>query len=412
MKKNLLLVAAFTLTAIGAHAQTSTQVIGEFPTMDGGMEGQIATTTASSTRTSTTWSVSSTNSSDVRTIGDDGAIARSGTFYVELQMSNTANNNRWNSPTLGAGAIPFDTEYTVQFFYNAAADLGADLTGGTYINGTASGSGQSTAVTSTFVPNQWVKAFATRNSARTDQTTALGQTFGAIRVVNDGGSTSNPVNGPGTTLTKYDDFVVYAGPLDDTAPDAPTATGTSADYSYAGGSATLTWVAPSTGVDGGGYVVVSYATVPNADNDLNQNGIYAVGNTTTNGTGSLVGTVRYIGTAATATFPAPIDQVYKVYAVDKAFNYSTEVVINPANLSTSQNEIVNLKVYPNPATDILNITTDSSDVKTVTIANLAGQVVLSEKTNGTLNISSLSTGLYIATIVENNKTSVVKLSVQ
>lgn len=412
MKNNLLLVAAFALTAIGAHAQTSTQVIGEFPSMDGGMEGQVPTTTASSNRTATTWSVSSVAGSAVRTIGDDAALSRTGTKYVEMQMLNTVNNNRWNSPTLAAGAIPFDTEFTVQFFYNAPSDLGPDLTAGTYINATANGSGQNASVTSTFVPNQWVKAFATRNSARMDQTAALGETFGAIRVVNAGGSSSNPVNGPGTTLTRYDDFVVYAGPLDDTAPDAPTVTGTSADYSYAGGSATLTWAAPATGVDGGGYVVVSYATVPNADNDLNQNGIYAVDNTTTNGTGGLLGTVRYVGTATTATFTAPVNQVYKVYTVDKAFNYSTEVVINPATLSTAQNEIVNLRVYPNPATDILNITTDSADVKTVTIANLAGQVVLSEKTNGALNISSLSTGLYIATIVENNKTSVVKVSIQ
>lgn len=411
MKKNLLLIAAFALTA-GANAQSSLQVIGEFPTMDGGMEGQIATTTASSNRTATTWSVSSVAGSVVRTIGDDATIARTGTKYVELQMINTVNNNRWNSPTLGAGAIPFDTEFTVQFFYNAPTDLGADLTAGTYINATASGSGQNASVTSTFVPNQWVKAFATRNSARTDQTAALGQTFGAIRVVNAGGSSSNPVNGPGTTLTRYDDFVVYAGPLDDVAPDAPTVTNSSADYSYAGGSATLTWNAPATGVDGGGYVVVSYATAPNADNDLNQNGIYAVDNTTTNGTGGLLGTVKYIGTATTATFTDPMNQVYKIYTVDKAFNYSNEVVVNPATFSTPQNEIVNLKVYPNPTTDMLNITSDSAAIKTVTIANLAGQVVLTANTTGAVNVSSLSSGLYIATIVENNKTSVVKVSIQ
>ena len=90
-----------------------------------------------------------------------------------------------------------------------------------------------------------------------------------------------------------DDVVIYAGAADVTAANSP---GTVTVNNPTISSLDVSWVAASGGVDGGGYVVVRYDTNPNVDNDPNQNGIYAIGNTTTNGTGALVGTVAYIGT--------------------------------------------------------------------------------------------------------------------
>lgn len=70
-----------------------------------------------------------------------------------------------------------------------------------------------------------------------------------------------------TDIINVDDFVIYAGPLDETAPNAPSAPTVSGLY--------VSWTAPGTGVDGGGYVVVRYATLPANDNDRQHLGLKA-----------------------------------------------------------------------------------------------------------------------------------------
>ena len=95
-------------------------------------------------------------------------------------------------------------------------------------------------------------------------------------------------------------------------------------------------------------MVVRYSTLPQPDNDPNQNGIYAVGNTITNGTGSLVGTVVYLGTGTSFTDAVAGStsgsDYYKVYAVDKAFNYATEItataVVSSTPTITSSSELL------------------------------------------------------------------------
>ena len=131
-----------------------------------------------------------------------------------------------------------------------------------------------------------------------------------------------------TLIYDFDDFVMYAGAADNTVPGDPTSVIVNGATTS---SLTVSWTAPAGGVDGGGYVVVRYATSPNADNDPNQNGIYAIGNTITNGTGGLSGTIAYIGTGTSFTdnsLSATTTYYYKVYTVDKAFNYSNEATGN------------------------------------------------------------------------------------
>jgi hypothetical protein len=70
--------------------------------------------------------------------------------------------------------------------------------------------------------------------------------------------------------------------------------------------------------------VVRYAALPGATDDPLQNGIYAVGNTVP---GGVAGTVAYIGTGLSFTdagLTPGTTYYYKVYTVDKAFNYSNE----------------------------------------------------------------------------------------
>ncbi|OCA75471.1 reprolysin-like metallopeptidase [Chryseobacterium arthrosphaerae] len=76
------------------------------------------------------------------------------------------------------------------------------------------------------------------------------------------------------------------------------------------------------------------------------------------------------------------------------------VVISPAPLSTSETNSKNngIQIYPNPATDVLNIT-KVSDKAAYKIYNAAGQLVNSGNiNNGKVNVSALVKGGYIITI--------------
>lgn len=59
------------------------QIIGSFPTMDGGFEAQTGGYTLTATNSTTLWSISTT-SSTVKTIVEDAATARSGIKYVSF----------------------------------------------------------------------------------------------------------------------------------------------------------------------------------------------------------------------------------------------------------------------------------------------------------------------------------------
>ena len=120
----------------------------------------------------------------------------------------------------------------------------------------------------------------------------------------------------GTAEYYIDDVAVYDGSaVDDTPPASPTSPSVTAASST---SLTVSWTAPTTGIDDGGYLVVrgtsDPATVPNV------NGVYAVGNIVTSGQ-----TVVYIGTGTSfidSNLSPGTAYCYRIYAFDKAFNYS------------------------------------------------------------------------------------------
>ncbi|MFZ4707562.1 MAG: chitobiase/beta-hexosaminidase C-terminal domain-containing protein, partial [Bacteroidales bacterium] len=302
MKRTLLLL--FFALGLG-YLGWGQQVIGSFPSMDGGFENQSSITVLSSIGNgveSLVWTVN--NASGVATLNTTSG--RSGPKYVTY--SATA-SRRLQSPTAANQAIANTTAYTVQYYYKSTATP-ANGQVGVSSSGTGSpGTYVSTSLTNT--SSVWTKVQTSATSGNYASTPRYG--IGIIRF-----------SGASTTSIDIDDFVLYAGAADNTTPDSPGAVTVANATSN---SLDVSWIATGTGVDGGGYVVIRYLSNPNADNDPNQNGIYTIGNTTTNGTGSLVGTIRYVGTAIsfTDTELQPNTQYwYKVYTVDKAFNYSTE----------------------------------------------------------------------------------------
>lgn len=75
--------------------------------------------------------------------------------------------------------------------------------------------------------------------------------------------------------------------------------------------------------------------------------------------------------------------------------------------------ISGLSIYPNPAKNLLNITSDSIETKQVEIYNILGKSVLSTKvTNAPINVSTLTSGVYIVKITEDGKTATRKLVIQ
>lgn len=85
-------------------------------------------------------------------------------------------------------------------------------------------------------------------------------------------------------------------------------------------------------------------------------------------------------------------------------------------LGVQTNEIEGYSAYPNPVKgNGLTITTSSADKKTVAIYNVLGRRVFTQSFTGTretLNVSNISSGIYILKVTEGNKISTQKLIIE
>ncbi len=346
------------------------------------MENQIADNTMSSAGSGqsgtpqTIWTVSSTGNSAVRDMTDNASLARTGNFSAAIQINSGSSNLRLQSPsTVAPNQLQTDTEYTIQFFYNSSVDPGTDLDPGIYLNNTTGSNTTNKTDATPFVANTYTKTYGTVTTGN-----ALNASHWAVA----------RMSGSNLTEVRVDDFVVYSGPFDDTAPNDPT----TPTYANNAGIATIGWTAPAGGVDNGGYVVFRYTSSPNADNDPNQNGIYEFGNTTTNGAGGLTGTVAYIGTDTSFTDTYATENFYKVYAVDKAFNYSNEVIVSDALLGVETNALLDVVIYPNPTKDVLNIQRNNVTINSVNIYDMLGKEVFATKSvTNSIDVSNLKNGI-------------------
>ena len=82
------------------------------------------------------------------------------------------------------------------------------------------------------------------------------------------------------------------------------------------------------------------------------------------------------------------------------------------SLNITDLEVANVNVYPNPATDVLNITFNNSiDLVDVQVVNTLGAVILSRtlQSNGNgsfqLEVADLELGVYILKTISNGSTS-------
>ncbi|MCX6122028.1 MAG: fibronectin type III domain-containing protein, partial [Ignavibacteriales bacterium] len=324
MKTFVTLMALFfaTIMLFTGLAQAQ-QVIGTFPKMDGGFEGQKADTiwryTGFKDVQTTIWTVNTGPATVYATGG------RSGPKYVNYTYTAASGGRPLQSPTCDSGAIIANTLYTIQYYYRTTSDTAtaAVMTACIALNGTVDGftripasGGFSLAGTS----NAWVK--------HTDSIKIISSLLPkwGLAGVRAGGAM-------GITLD-IDDFVVYAGGVDSVAPDAPISPTTPL---ISGTRIQLSWTAPSTGVDSGGYMVVRGLADPSTVPTVN--GIYAVGNTIAPGE-----QVVYLGTSTSFTDVGlnwNTQYYYRIYTVDKAFNYSSSVSVNATTKTLPSDALTN-----------------------------------------------------------------------
>jgi len=302
----------------------SSQIIGSFPEMSGGFEddtaGTIPTVNAiASGSNTTTWAATG----GTKTITASGG--RSGPHYATYGITGTTTYNLF-SPTATDSAIANSTAYTVQFYYRTSGStapigyrisISPDGSGqpGTYVDASLSGTS-----------GVWTKFTGSVTSGNSSASPRYG--IGIIRATNN------------TVVIDIDDYVIYDGAVDNSAPDPPTGARVSGPSTN---SLTISWTAPGTGVDGGGYLVVRGTSDPTTA--PNVNGIYAVGNTADSGQ-----TVVYIGTSTSCTdtgLTASTTYYYRVYTVDKAFNYSTAATANGS--TTTYGEVAQYPLGQSPS---------------------------------------------------------------
>ena len=73
-----------------------------------------------------------------------------------------------------------------------------------------------------------------------------------------------------------------------------------------------------------------------------------------------------------------------------------------------QSNDVNIKIYPNPVSDFLKIETSLDNITSYTIESLNGQTIQQGKVNSTIDVSSLSKGVYFIKINTNDNLFVKK----
>lgn len=95
--------------------------------------------------------------------------------------------------------------------------------------------------------------------------------------------------------------------------------------------------------------------------------------------------------------------------------YFDNIAVKYSTLGRSKfDSIQGLKIYPNPAKNLLNINSDSYSPKTIVIYNILGDKVLETQvtTNHAIAVDMLKSGVYMVKVIEEGKIAIRKLVVE
>jgi hypothetical protein len=319
------------------------QVLGAHKNIDAGFESQSAgNLTATSSPTSlTAWTHVLSGNGQTRSISTTGG--HGGPVFLTLGKTATATQNSntvANSNVVGATAFLSNTTYIVQFHYkeNTASAATPDPQSFVFISADGTSGNRITNSITLARPTTWTKFTSTVTTNSVTPQTATGTCGLSIRTTAIGTA----------TVVDIDNFVVYSAddqttPIPDvTAPAAPTS------FNAIGNPAVvnLNWTAPASGIDGGGYMIVRFTSDPDATAQPSpiQNAVYKANVANVIGT---TGTVVFIGDGTSTTFDDATAVLgtsywYRIYTVDKAFNYSVAAATaGPVSPTTKLNYYYN-----------------------------------------------------------------------
>ncbi|SDS38536.1 Por secretion system C-terminal sorting domain-containing protein [Polaribacter sp. KT25b] len=117
----------------------------------------------------------------------------------------------------------------------------------------------------------------------------------------------------------------------------------------------------------------------------------------------------------TVTAPADVDSFYfEVRSYSNSTTYWDDLsFVNNGTASVKDNSIEGFATYPNPVTNNkFTVTSSSSNRKEIAIFNVLGGKVFSSTVSGvksTVDVSSISSGIYILKVTEDGKTATKKL---
>lgn len=97
------------------------------------------------------------------------------------------------------------------------------------------------------------------------------------------------------------------------------------------------------------------------------------------------------------------DRVFNTTIDLGAYEYNSTLSVD--DISLDENTV---KLYPNPATDVVNIKTNQT-IKNVAVFNVNGQKVLDIANQSQINISNLPTGMYFLNINTNQSNQTIKI---
>src|SRR5690554_1820797 len=317
--------------------QTSKQVIGHFPVMDGGFEGQVdgfLVGVGGVDSLFTEWTAQFENQGIIVSGG-----ARTGNKFVRFinGVNDGSSTARIHSP--GTDLFQEETTYTVQLYYKGdfAGSTFGDIRGGILADGPIYG-------TFELAENQseWTKYTRTIN---TDTASLSEYDVGIVstREQND------------TCEFHIDDFVIYQGNLDNVPP--PPVPDSSVSLEIIDSDIQVSWTAPSDVSDVEGYLVLRTIGPRDFEDPINYpspnvNGIYAVGNIIGEGTPGEGVVISIIPESAlqnysitdTAAAADSLDYHYYVWTVDKAYYYSTNPSVLPVELESTNAALLNKAV--------------------------------------------------------------------
>lgn len=95
-----------------------------------------------------------------------------------------------------------------------------------------------------------------------------------------------------------------------------------------------------------------------------------------------------------------------------AIYYDDFSIVKTTGASLKDNNIEGLAIYPNPATDQINIASNGIGTKQVTIFDLVGKKVIETSTNQTVNVSGLKAGIYLVNVQQDGKSATRKLVIK